>query len=104
MNTVPGPIISKEDQDELFNERAGIREFDGAFPREEAERLAREDAQKALFDCEVLSVVRMFREKGGEAVKAFLMQVEKHRGSEAAARLRKSALAQVRLGKVGGKP
>jgi len=53
--------------------------------------------------CEVASVVRMYREKGGDFVKKFLLQVEKHRGSEAAARLRKEALAQVRLAEVGRK-
>jgi hypothetical protein len=55
------------------------------------------------FKCEVDSVVRMYKEKGGDHVKKFLLQVEKHRGSEAATRLRETALAQVRLGKVGSK-
>jgi hypothetical protein len=55
------------------------------------------------FKCEVDSVVRMYRERGGDFVKKFLLQVEKHRGSEAATRLRETALAQVRLGKVGSK-
>ena len=53
--------------------------------------------------CEVASVVRMYREKGGDFVKKFLLQVEKHRGSEAAARLREEALAQVRLAEMGRK-
>lgn len=53
--------------------------------------------------CEVASVVRMYREKGGDHVKKYLLQVEKHRGSEAAARLREEALAQVRLAEVGRK-
>ena len=53
--------------------------------------------------CEVASVVRMYRKRGGDFVKKFLLQVEKHRGSEAATRLREEALAQVRLGKVGSK-
>ena len=51
--------------------------------------------------CEVASVVRMYRERGGNAVKSYLLQVEKHRGSDAAARLREEALAQVRLAEVG---
>ncbi len=51
--------------------------------------------------CEVASVVRMYREKGGDHVKKYLLQVEKHRGSEAATRLRETALAQVRLAEVG---
>jgi hypothetical protein len=55
------------------------------------------------FKCEVDSVVRMYREKGGDHVKKYLLQVEKHRGSEATARLREEALAQVRLAEVGRK-
>jgi hypothetical protein len=39
-----------EDARELYEERAGIREFDGGLPREEAEARARED------------VIRYFRE------------------------------------------
>ena len=51
--------------------------------------------------CEVASVVRMYHKHGGEFVKKFILQVEKHRGSDAAARLREEALAQVRLAEVG---
>lgn len=87
--------MTNEEQQELFNERAAIREYDGGLQREEAERLAREDVQKALFDSEVLSVVRMYRTKGRAAVKSFLLQVEKHRGSEAAERLRGAALSNL---------
>ena len=54
--------------------------------------------------CEVVSVVRMYHEKGGDFVKKFLLQVEKHRGSEASTRLREEALASLRLAKVGTKP
>ena len=46
--------------------------------------------------CEVESVVRMYRTKGGDAVKKFLLLVEKHRGSEAAARLRNEALGKIK--------
>lgn len=87
-----------DDAKELFEERSAIREFDGGLPRHEAERLAHEDVRQAMFHCEVASVVRMYREKGGEHVKTFLLKVEAERGSDAAARLRESALAQVRLG------
>ena len=66
--------------------------------------MAQEDVEAQLHQCEVASVVRMYREKGGDHVKKFLLLVEKHRGSEAATRLREAALAQVRLGKVGSKP
>lgn len=90
--------MTNDEQKELFEERAGIREFDGGLSREEAERLAHEDVQKALFNSEVLSVVRMYREKGGKAVKSFLLQVEKHRGSDAAERLRRAALSNLGMG------
>lgn len=62
----------------------------------ENERMAREDVAAQLHQCEVASVVRMYREKGGDAVKSFLLQVEKHRGSEAAARLREEALRKIK--------
>jgi hypothetical protein len=65
--------------------------------------MAQEDAEAQLHQCEVASVVRMFKAKGGDHVKKFLLLVEKHKGSEAAERLRSAALAQVRLGKVGTK-
>jgi hypothetical protein len=32
--------------DEFFEERAAVREFDGGYPRDEAERLARDDVQR----------------------------------------------------------
>jgi hypothetical protein len=54
-------------------------------------------------ECEVLSVVRMYREKGGDHVKKYLLQVEKHRGSETTARLREEALSRLRLAEVGRK-
>lgn len=50
--------------------------------------------------CEVASVVRMYHKNGGEHVKKFILQVEKHRGSEAAARLREKALSCLRLAKM----
>jgi hypothetical protein len=42
------PAISRDDWQAYFDERAGIREFDGGLPRPEAERLAREDVTAAL--------------------------------------------------------
>ena len=42
------PAISRDDWQADFDERAGIREFDGGLPRPEAERLAREDVTAAL--------------------------------------------------------
>ena len=52
------------------------------------------------FKCEVDSVVRMYRERGGNAVKSYLLQVEKHRGSESAERLRGASLDRLGLGKL----
>ena len=66
--------------------------------------MAQEDVEAQLHQCEVASVVRMYREKGGDHVKKFLLLVEKHRGSESATRLREAALEQVRLAKMGSKP
>ena len=66
--------------------------------------MAQEDVEAQLHQCEVASVVRMYREKGGDHVKKFLLLVEKHRGSEAATRLRSAALEKLGLAKVGSKP
>lgn len=40
-----GPVVARlsPERKERFEERAAIREFDGGFSREEAERLAMED-------------------------------------------------------------
>lgn len=46
--------------------------------------------------CEVESIVRMYRTHGGDKVKSYLLQVEKHRGSEAASRLRIEALEKIK--------
>ena len=62
--------------------------------------MAHEDVEAQLHQCEVASVVRMYREKGGDHVKKFLLLVEKARGSEAAQRLRGAALEQLQLDKV----
>ena len=51
--------------------------------------------------CEVASVVRMYHKHGGDFVKKFILQVEKHRGSECSERLRSEALASLRLAEVG---
>ena len=66
----------------------------------EPTNLASKNVQHSLHVCEVRSVVRMYREKGGDAVKSFLLLVEKHRGSDCAARLRNDALEA--LGKKNG--
>ena len=88
-----------ENQLEFFNERAAIYKYLGEKEREEAERLAAADTETYRHNCEIDSIVRMYREKGGDKVKSYLLQVEKHRGSEAAARLRADALDKIGLGK-----
>lgn len=50
-------------------------------------------------ECEILSVVRMFREHGSDKVKSFLLLVEKERGANAAERLRQAAASHLGLGK-----
>ena len=92
-----------DDDKEHFEERAAIYEYLGDKEREEAERLAREDTEKHRHDCEIDSIVRMYREHGGDRVKSYLLQVEKHRGSQAAERLRGEALERLRLGNVATK-
>jgi hypothetical protein len=42
------PSLTNEDWQAYFDERAGIREFDGGLPRAEAERLAAEETVAAL--------------------------------------------------------
>ena len=69
-------INRRSDELELFNERAGIREFDGGLSRDIAERLAEEDVEAYRHKCEIDSIVRMYKTKGGDAVKSFLLQVE----------------------------
>ena len=49
--------------------------------------------------CEVISIVRMFREEGSDKVKSYLLQVEKHRGSDCASRLRQEALQEIQAQK-----
>ena len=92
-----------ENQLEFFNERAAIYEYLGEKEREESERLAAADTEAYRHNCEIDSIVRMYREHGGDRVKNYLLQVEKHRGSQAAERLRGEALERLRLGNVATK-
>lgn len=80
---------------ELFNERAAIREYDAQKTRQEAERLARQDVEIYRHQCEVRDVARKFEKVGAAAVRAYLLQVEAKRGSEAAERLRRESWAQI---------
>ena len=64
----------------------------------EDDNLADKNSESYRHYCEVLSVVRMYREKGSDAVKSYLLQVEKHRGSQPAQRLRNDALEMLKTG------
>ena len=64
----------------------------------EDDDLADKNSEAHRHYCEVLSVVRMYREKGSDAVKSYLLQVEKHRGSQPAQRLRNDALEMLKTG------
>ena len=81
---------------EHFIERAAIYEYLGEKERDESELLAAKDTEAYRFKCEVNSVVQKYRERGGDAVKAYLQLVEKARGAEPAGRLREAALAQIK--------
>jgi hypothetical protein len=45
--TIGTPAVDPSDWQAAFQERAAIREFEGGFPRHEAERLARQDLKKS---------------------------------------------------------
>ena len=60
------------------------------------DNLADTNSEAYRHKCEVDSVVRMYRKRGGDFVKSFLLQVEKHRGSNAASRLREEALKLIK--------
>lgn len=94
-------ILSKEDKHELFNERAGIREFDGGLSREEAERRAAEDVQRAKHRCEIRSILRLYGAEGIKGVDRFINLVAEKRGADAAARLQEEAIAQWQAGNRG---
>jgi hypothetical protein len=81
---------------EFRQERAAIIEIDGKIARETAERMAAAATEEYRHECEIRGVVKMYREQGGEAVKAFLALVEKHRGQPAAHKLRIDALAALK--------
>lgn len=88
--------MNQDDMLELFNERAAIREYDGQKTREEAERLAREDVEAYRHKCEVDFVVKMYQERGADAVKSYLLQCEARRGTAATERLRNDSKEIIR--------
>jgi len=93
-------LLSTETLEEHFEERAAIYEYLGDKERDDSERLAREDTEAHRHACEVDSVVRMYREKGSDFVKSYLLKVEKARGSKATERLRRDALDRLGMDKV----
>ena len=96
-------LLCQNQIEEHYEERAAIYEYLGDKEREEAERLAAADTEAYRHNCEIDSIVRMYRVHGGNRVKSYLLQVEKHRGSQAAERLRREALERLRLGNVATK-
>ena len=96
-------LLCQNQIEEHFEERAAIYEYLGDKEREEAERLAAADTEAYRHNCEIDSIVRMYRERGCDRVKSYFLQVEKHRGSQAAERLRREALERLRLGNVATK-
>lgn len=88
-----GEGLSNVEQD-LFEERAAIREYDGGQDRESAERAAREEVEQYRFRCEVRDVLRMANRYGSDRSDRYLLGVERQRGSESAERLRAAAKDQ----------
>lgn len=74
---------------ELFEDRAGILEFDAGMPREVAEKTALEH----MHECEVRDVIKRYY-PDGNAAKEYLDLCEKKRGKPAADRLRNEVLAE----------
>ncbi len=93
--------MTNEEQRELFNERAAIREFDGGMPRADAERMASEDVERHRHRCEVRTILRKYAAEGISGVDQFIELVAKIRGDSAAARLREDAIAQWKAGNRG---
>ena len=80
---------------EVFEERAAIHEYEAGMDRATAETMAAASTERYRHACEIRSVVAKYQTEGGEAVKAFLAQVAKHRGEPAADRLRADALREL---------
>ena len=82
-----------DDEQELFEERAAIREYDGGMDRESAERAARADVERYRHQCEVNYLVELGRKEGRRGTERYLLLVERKRGTPAAERLRTDAKA-----------
>ena len=96
-----GEAVTDEDQKELFNERAGIREFDGDMDRSAAEEAARADVERHRHRCEIRTILRKYYAQCIDGVDAFIRQVATKRGADTAAGLRKEAIAQRLAGNRG---
>lgn len=90
-----------EDATEYFNERAGIREFDGGQSRESAEAAALAETREHMFRSEVRSILLKRVEHGLPRAQGFLARIERERGAEAAARLRAACTEQWTRGNRG---
>lgn len=88
-----GEGISNVEQD-LFEEKAAICEFDGGQDRESAERAAREEVEQHRFRCEVSYVLRLAHQHGSDRSDSYLFNVERQRGAEPSERLRAAAKDQ----------
>ena len=98
-----GEGVTDDEQQELFEERAGIRQYDGGMDRESAERAARADVERYRHQCEVNYLVELGRKEGRRGVDRYLALVEQKRGSAAAKRLRADAKAAF-IERVGRSP
>ena len=90
-----------EDATEYFNERAGIREFDGGQSRESAEAAAMAETREHMFRCEVRSILRLRVEHSMFRAQEFLLKIQARRGDEATDRLRAACTEQWTRGNRG---
>lgn len=88
-----GEGVTDEEQKELFEERAGIRQHDGGMDLESAERAARADVERYRHQCEVNHLVELGRKEGRRGTERYLALVAQKRGSVAAEGLRADAKA-----------
>lgn len=80
-----------ETANEIHEERSAIAEYDGQLSRREAEALGLLESERFRESCEVRHVLAIH---GSERRRAYLDQCEKHRGKEAADRLRDAVRAE----------
>ena len=88
-----GEGVTDDEQQELFEERAGIRQYDGGMDRESAERAARADVERYRHQCEVNYLVELGHKEGRRGTERYLALVAQKRGNAAAEGLRADAKA-----------